>query len=252
AICQNEELTRVTIQRNKIHDPRYSANSWSDGHPAGPQGITFSYCGGQNVYRWNEIDGGSKHFNDGMGGEDNYSTTGWPNRDSDVYGNIVQNTWDDGLEIEGGNNNVRVWGNYVNNTGTGISSTLTTVGPLYIFRNVWNRNQFIAGTPGYDQAARIANFNDHFNGAAPDVGAAEAGDAAMKFGVQGISAVGSSSGGAPPPPSGGTGGTGSITGGMDSSSYTITAGQSVTFTATISGSSGTPTGSVTFRGGGLT
>jgi len=36
----------VTIQRNKIHDPRYSANSWTDGHPLGPQGVTISFCGG--------------------------------------------------------------------------------------------------------------------------------------------------------------------------------------------------------------
>jgi len=143
AICVNQELTRVTIQRNKIHDPRWPTNSWAVSHPWGAQAVTFSYCGGNNVYRWNEIDGGANHFNDGMGGEDNYSTTGWPNADSDVYGNKVQNVWDDGLEIEGGNNNVRVWGNYVDNSGTGISSTLTSVGPLYIFRNVWNRNKFL-------------------------------------------------------------------------------------------------------------
>ena len=42
SICVNEELTRVTVQRNKIHDPRYAANSWAVAHPAGPQGITFS------------------------------------------------------------------------------------------------------------------------------------------------------------------------------------------------------------------
>src|SRR5262249_16137874 len=141
----NEELTRVTVQRNKIHDPRYSANSWAVAHPAGPQGLTFSYCGGNNVYRWNEIDGGSKHFNDGMGGEDNFSTSGWPNKDSDIYGNKVMRTWDDGLEVEGGDQNVRVWGNYVDQTGTAISSTIDSVGPLYIWRNVWNRNQFIEG-----------------------------------------------------------------------------------------------------------
>jgi len=55
AICQNEELTRVTVQRNRIHDPRYSANSWATAHPAGPQGITFSYCGGKHVFRKKEI-----------------------------------------------------------------------------------------------------------------------------------------------------------------------------------------------------
>jgi hypothetical protein len=35
AVCTQPTLERVTIQRNRIHDPRYSANSWSDGHPRG-------------------------------------------------------------------------------------------------------------------------------------------------------------------------------------------------------------------------
>src|SRR5436853_5506869 len=106
AVCVNEELTRVTIQRNRIHDARYPTNSWTSGHPAGAQAITFSYCGGNNVYRWNDLDGGSNHFNDCMGGEDNYSTNGFPYADSDVYGNKCQNSWDDGLELEGANRNV--------------------------------------------------------------------------------------------------------------------------------------------------
>src|SRR5688572_16049347 len=48
-----DQLMRVTIQRNKIHDPRYGANSWSDGHPAGAQAVAFSHCGGQLVIRHN-------------------------------------------------------------------------------------------------------------------------------------------------------------------------------------------------------
>ncbi|HEX3061506.1 MAG TPA: Ig-like domain-containing protein [Usitatibacter sp.] len=39
---------------------------------------------------------------------------------------------------------------------------------------------------------------------------------------------------------------------MDSSSYTIALGQGVTFTATVSGGSGAPTGSITFRDNGVT
>jgi len=392
AICVSEELTRVTIQRNKIHDPRYPANSWAVAHPAGPQGVTFSYCGGNNVYRWNEIYSSQNHFNDGMGGEDNFSTAGFPNKDSDVYGNRVEMTWDDGLEIEGGNMNVRVWGNYVNRTGTGISSTIDSVGPLYIFRNVWNRNQFIegaacdsdqkqpmfkdgsstdfgngrrylfhntmlqaqqsgcqyglgggagvagtgdtqlvhntvsmnniydiwkpqngafyqvgsdvtfqndmtnsasspevgaivatpkyasgngwvseaggmyqlaAGTPGYDQGVRIPNFNDHFNGAAPDVGAAEAGDPAMQFGIAAASATTDTTGTTTTTTTGGTGttgtgGTGStgttsannpVSATMDSTAYTIKLHQSVTFTAAVMGNFGTPTGTVAFQDG---
>src|SRR5260221_1999582 len=132
AICQSEELTPVTIQRNRINDTRYSADSWAVAHPAGPQGVTFSYCGGNTGFRWN---GGystnGNHYNDGMGGEDNFSTAGFPNKDSDLYGNRIENAWDDGLEIDGGDNNVRVWGNYLNNTGTVISSTVNSLGALY-------------------------------------------------------------------------------------------------------------------------
>src|SRR6185436_4367629 len=143
AVCKSEELVRVTVQRNRMHDPRYSANSWTDGHPAGPQAITFSYCGGNHVFRWNEIySTGANRFNDGMGGEDNFTTTGFPNADSDIYGNRITQTWDDGIEAEGGNRNVRIWGNYLDRTATGIATTVTSKGPVYIFRNVWSRNQF--------------------------------------------------------------------------------------------------------------
>jgi hypothetical protein len=414
AICQNEELTRVTIQRNKIHDPRYAANSWSDGHPAGPQGITFSYCGGNHVFRWNEIYSSKNHFNDAMGGEDNFSTNGFPNKDSDIYGNRIEMTWDDGLEIEGADQNVRVWGNYLDYTATGIASTIDSVGPLYIFRNVYNHSRFYeksgpdsddrgpffksgsssdfangrryifhntmlqpvqsgaqytlgggagiggtgnnqlvmntismnnifqvwkpnngafyqiggdaqfsndltnapsspevggivgtpqyasgngwqsgvggmyqlaAGSPGYDKGKRIPNFNDGFLGAAPDVGAAEAGAPAMKFGIAAASATGTvpgstgstntggstggSSGhgggnpvgrggapdmgprrtiqGASTSGSGTAGGSVSVSSTMDSSSYTIGAGKSVTFTARVMGNAGAPTGSVSFQ-----
>ncbi|MEP7070125.1 MAG: hypothetical protein ABI789_12830, partial [Usitatibacter sp.] len=110
AICSSPTLTRVTIQRNEIHDPRYGANSWSDGHPEGPQAVSFSYCGGNHVLRHNEIFSTAGHyFNDILGGEDNYSTTGFPNADSDIYGNDLNNCWDDAIESEGGNNNVRIW-----------------------------------------------------------------------------------------------------------------------------------------------
>jgi hypothetical protein len=136
-------LERITIQRNKIHDPRYGANSWDSEHPAGPQGISFNFCGGNHVIRWNEITSSdSRHFyNDGIGGSDNYTRTGFPNYDTDIYGNVVQGVMDDGLEIEGGDRNVRVWGNYITDAGTGIASTVDSVGPLYIFRNVYDRSR---------------------------------------------------------------------------------------------------------------
>ena len=146
AVCSTPTLTRVTIQRNKIHDPRYSANSWSDGHPAGPQAVSFSYCGGNHVIRHNEMYSttGGNYFNDVIGGEDNFTLTGFPNADTDIYGNRISHAWDDGIEAEGANENVRIWGNYIDRTAIGIATTVTSVGPAYVFRNVWNRSQFFA------------------------------------------------------------------------------------------------------------
>lgn len=141
-------LTRVTIQRNEIHDPRYDTNSWSDGHPQGPQGITFDSCPGNHVIRHNEIFSTTgRYLNDGIGGSENFSTTGFPNADSDIYGNEISHVWDDAIEAEGGNRNVRIWGNYMDQTSTGIASTLTSVGPLYLFRNVWNRARTLGKVP---------------------------------------------------------------------------------------------------------
>ncbi len=144
AICQAPTLERVTIQRNRIHDPRYGANSWSDGHPEGPQAVTFSYCGGNHVIRHNEMfTTTGRYFNDIIGGEDNFSTTGFPNADSDIYGNELSGAWDDAIEAEGGDRNVRIWGNYIDQTGTGIATTVASIGPVYLFRNVYNRSRIL-------------------------------------------------------------------------------------------------------------
>ena len=108
-----DQLVRITIQRNKIHDPRYGANSWSDGHPAGAQAVAFSHCGGQLVIRHNDMYSTTgKYFNDIIGGEDNFTKVGFPNADSDIYGNKLSHAWDDAIEAEGANENVRIWGNY--------------------------------------------------------------------------------------------------------------------------------------------
>ena len=48
-----------------------------------------------------------------MGEGENFSSVGFPHADTDIYGNIIMNCWDDGIESEGGNRNVRIWGNYM-------------------------------------------------------------------------------------------------------------------------------------------
>ncbi|HUP96559.1 MAG TPA: choice-of-anchor D domain-containing protein [Usitatibacter sp.] len=155
AVCTTPTLTRVTIQRNKIHDPRYSANSWSDGHPMGPQAVSFSYCGGNHVIRHNEMySTNGKYYNDVIGGEDNFTTAGFPNSDTDIYGNVLSHGWDDAIEAEGANENVRIWGNYMDRTAVGVATTVTSIGPAYVFRNVWNRSQFYAKIASLDQDDR--------------------------------------------------------------------------------------------------
>ena len=168
AVCRScPEVERVTIQRNRIHGPRHGANSWSEGHPQGPQAITFSNCGGNHVIRDNHIRGGEgRKYNDAIGGEDNFSNYGFPNADSDIYRNRVADAWDDGIEAEGGNRNVRIWGNHIDNTATGIATTATAVGPVYIFRNVYDRSRFY-GAKSPDEDSRQPFFKA---GSAPGLG----------------------------------------------------------------------------------
>jgi hypothetical protein len=136
---------RVIIQRNRIHDPRYGANPWQSAaapgaHPYGPQGATFMRCGSNHVLRYNEVySTNGNHFNDGFGGGDNFSAEGFPWADSDLYGNRISQVYDDAIEAEGGNRNVRIWGNYFDRVFVAIGNAATSVGPLYVWRNVAGR-----------------------------------------------------------------------------------------------------------------
>lgn len=130
-------LERIVVQRCLLHHPRTDANSWGEaGHPEGPQGITFRGGRGRYVIRYNEITSDEEHcFNDGMGEVDNFGVAGFPNRDSDIYGNVVTHCWDDAIEAEGANLNVRVWGNHADTTFNALGLATTSLGPQYVFRN---------------------------------------------------------------------------------------------------------------------
>jgi hypothetical protein len=136
---------RVIVQRNRIHSPRHSANPWQAGggprvHPQGPQGVNFSRCGTNHVFRYNDIYSANGHYyNDGIGGSDNFSAEGFPWADSDLYANRISHVYDDAIEAEGSNRNVRIWGNYLDQTMTAIANAATSVGPLYVWRNVSHR-----------------------------------------------------------------------------------------------------------------
>jgi len=142
-----ESLERIIIQRNLIHNPRYDANNWSEAgsqgsnHPEGQQAISFYNSAGNHVFRYNEVWSDKDHyFNDIFGMLQNDSYYGFPGPDTDIYGNYLSNCWDDALELDGGNRNVRVWGNYSENIYMHISNTGTAIGPLYIWGNVYGKS----------------------------------------------------------------------------------------------------------------
>lgn len=143
-------LCRIVIRNNRLHHPRSNANSWlqprtsrnGSRHPVGPQAISFINGDGEIVIRHNDIFSDFDHmFNDAMGEYHNFGHGGFPGRDSDIYGNRVSHCWDDGLEIEGANLNVRVWANVIDQTFIGIGGATTSLGPCYVFRNVYLRSR---------------------------------------------------------------------------------------------------------------
>jgi hypothetical protein len=127
----------IVVQRNLIEYPRSGANDWESGHPSGPQAISLIDSEGGNIIRYNTIRSTDDHgYNDGIGGG-----KGSPNKDSDIYGNIVSHCWDDAIESEGANRNVRIWSNYIHHTFVHIATAATAMGPLYIFRNVFGESR---------------------------------------------------------------------------------------------------------------
>ena len=143
---KSKALTRVTMQGNQLHNPRSNSNSWTESrmhdgkatkHPIGPQGISFLGCQGNLVIRHNKIYSDPQHkYNDSMGEVKNFSYGGFPNRDSDVYENDISNTYDDGIEMEGADMNVRVWNNRFDDVYGAVGCATSSLGPIYIYRNV--------------------------------------------------------------------------------------------------------------------
>jgi len=145
-LSRSETLTQLVVQRCKLHHPTCDSNNWTEPkrptHPTGPQAVSLFDTAGNHVIRYNECGSDLEHmFNDVIGGGSNGSFRGAPGPDSDIYGNVVSHCWDDGLEVEGGNRNTRVWNNYITQTMMGIGNAATSIGPLYIWRNVVARSQ---------------------------------------------------------------------------------------------------------------
>jgi hypothetical protein len=129
-------LERLIVQHNRLHHPRYGANSWDFGAPRGPHAIRLEHCGGNHVIRYNAIYSSENHyFRDGIGGA---------SADSDIYGNHISHAWNDAIAAAGDNRNLRIWGNYTDQTASAVATAPTHLGPVYVFRNVMNRSRLLS------------------------------------------------------------------------------------------------------------
>ncbi|MCQ2392319.1 MAG: right-handed parallel beta-helix repeat-containing protein [Kiritimatiellae bacterium] len=128
----------VVVERCFIHAPHSWAHSWRYSHPYGPMAIRLSDSAGNHVIRYNDLVGNDLHrFDDTIGGGNDFYEKGTFNRDSDVYGNFVAFANDDCLEIDGGQRNVRVFGNRFEAGFMGVSVQGSLVSPSYVFDNVF-------------------------------------------------------------------------------------------------------------------
>tara|TARA_B100000749_G_scaffold84052_1_gene63920 strand:+ start:66783 stop:69227 length:2445 start_codon:yes stop_codon:yes gene_type:complete len=142
------KVTNVVIQNNLIHNPSHDSNNWKEKrrvpgtsnytyHPMGAHAVKFYNTGGNHVIRYNTIRStNGNYFNDGIGGGYNFNEAGAPGKDSDIYGNYISHCWDDAIEAEGGNANVRIYENFTTNNRTSYGLSPIHHGPVYVFRNV--------------------------------------------------------------------------------------------------------------------
>ncbi|ABC31395.1 hypothetical protein HCH_04697 [Hahella chejuensis KCTC 2396] len=133
----------VVVERSYVHDPRTGANTWEHGHPSGPNAYLVSTkhsepdFRGQVVLRYNDFVGGDKHrFNDVVESRSNGSRDGGFIRDSDIYGNYFAFSNDDLVELDGGQHNVRFYGNRLEAGYNGVSIAPNMRGPGFIAGNL--------------------------------------------------------------------------------------------------------------------
>ena len=133
-----EGSKNTLVERCFIHSPNSTANAWIYSHPAGPSAVYVPHAKGGTVIRYNDFVGSdSKRWNDAIECNGNGYITGGFFRDSDIYGNVFAFSNDDSIEIEGGEMNIRFYGNRVQGSLSGVSAGSCRLGPSYQFRNLY-------------------------------------------------------------------------------------------------------------------
>lgn len=136
AIEIDRGCSETVVERCYIHDCRVHANSWYYSHPAGGGAILARSPDHSTVIRWNDLVGSDLHrWDDAVTSGGNFSENGGLNRDADVYGNFMIFANDDCIELDGGQQNVRCWGNRFESSLVGVSIQGCMVSPVYVFQN---------------------------------------------------------------------------------------------------------------------
>ncbi len=126
-------VTRITVQDNEVvvterelleHGGIETASFNLGNHVIRRNKITFDYTSpgdhGEDCIHHAENNKNDPSFNE-----------------TDIYDNICINSTDDGIELDGADVNLRVWGNTVYGQNLGTSLAAVGVGPAYVFRNVY-------------------------------------------------------------------------------------------------------------------
>lgn len=128
---------RITVENCVIHSPRGNANSWFYTHPSGPNGIHIGDSH-ELVLRGNDIFGSTFHrWNDAVESKGNGKISGGVGSDAEIYGNYFAVCNDDGMELDGGQMNVRFAFNKVEDSLCGVSAAPCLTGPSYIMHNLF-------------------------------------------------------------------------------------------------------------------
>jgi hypothetical protein len=122
-------------------------------------GIGIWRLGPGHVFRNNTITSPNWSLRDGIGGgpegEEGFMES------SDVYNNVISGAYDDCIQIEGSDANMRIWNNRVEAGGTstgdkiGIATCPVLEGPCYVFRNViWMHTNGV-----YDTGTKMGDYS---------------------------------------------------------------------------------------------
>ena len=128
---------RILVEKNYIHDPNGTTNSWFHSHPAGMEAMTIGETS-QATIRFNDCVGSDLHrWNDAIEGHGNGDIYGSTFQDAEIYGNLLTLGCDDGIELDGGQANCRFFYNRSEQLLCGVSTAPCLVGPSYIFQNLF-------------------------------------------------------------------------------------------------------------------